>query len=134
MRTLFAAALLAAYAAAAPALAALPPQAYADARDGAADVIVIEVSAVETTGPMSCAVSGNVLRIERGARYSADDAVRISVPCLGHSDAQAHPGPVLYQGTRQLRESRYARAYMNGGALALYQYQILATPDQAPRD
>ncbi|MCR6644364.1 MAG: hypothetical protein NVV62_07545 [Terricaulis sp.] len=134
MRTLFAATLFAACAAATHAFAALPPQVYADAREGAADVIVIEVSNVETTGPMSCAVTGHVLRVERGARYSAHEEVRINVPCLGHSDAQPHPGPAIYQGTQNLRESRYARAYLNGGALALYQFQILTSPDQAPRD
>lgn len=133
MRKLFVASALAACALATQALAALPPQVYADARESAADVIVLEVSNVETTGPLSCAVTGHVLRIERGTRYSAHEEVRISLPCYGHSDAQPHPGPAIYQGTRQLRESRYARAYLNGGALALYQYQILASPDDAPR-
>ncbi|HRO02778.1 MAG TPA: hypothetical protein PLS69_04160 [Terricaulis sp.] len=128
MRKLLAAAALAAFAT--PALAALPPYVYEEARNEAADVIVIEVTRVDTLGPSSCAINGHVLRVERGSTYTPHQSVRITAPCYGHQRVELPVGPVIYQETRRLRESRYGRAYLNGGALARYQYQVLDAPDQ----
>lgn len=129
MRKLFAAAVLA-FSLAPPALAALPPYVYEEARNEAADVIVIEVTRVDAIGPTSCAINGHVLRVERGGAYTPHQSVRITAPCYGHQRVELPVGPVIYQETRRLRESRYGRAYLNGGALARYQYQVLTSPDQ----
>lgn len=112
---------------AAPAFAALPPQAYANARDNAPNVIVIDVASVEFTSATSCTVRGSVNAVERGDQYEAGGAVEIIVPCRGHVQAPIMVGAVVWQNSATLQASTRGRAYLDtNGALALYQYEILA--------
>lgn len=110
------------------AYAALPPQYYDQARDEAADVVVIQVRGVAFTSASSCAVEGEVRAIERGETYALGDVIVINMPCLGHAAFDPPVGSVRWQSSDQLRASRWGRAYLNGGELALYQYYALSEP------
>jgi hypothetical protein len=128
MRVLF---LLAAIFAAVPAFAALPPQYYEEARANAESVLVVRIERTAglafRRGYGDCHVFGVVEAVERGSRYSAGDAVRISVPCR-RPNAQIPASGVQYEEVAELRRSRWGRAWLNvNGELALYQYDILAS-------
>lgn len=111
---------------ASPAFAALPPQAYANARANAPNVIVIDVASVELTSATSCTVRGSVNTVERGEKYEAGGEVEIVVPCRGHVQAPVMVGAVVWQNSATLQASTRGRAYLDdAGALALYQYEIL---------
>lgn len=113
--------------------AMLPPHYYDQARRDAPNAVMIEVERVETLGPLSCAVHGRVLRMERGRLYRRNDAVRIEMPCIGHEPANPPAGGAIYQDTAQLRASRYGRAYLNDqGELMLSQYQIMDRANAPP--
>ncbi|MDZ4690717.1 hypothetical protein [Terricaulis sp.] len=123
----FALAAIAAALTASPAFALLPPQAYANARANAANVIIINVEAVEFTSAMSCTVRGTVGAVERGAKYEGGAAVELTVPCRGHVMSPVMTGAVIFQNSQALQASTRGRAYLDdAGALALYQYEILA--------
>jgi len=117
---------------AAPAFAALPPQYYQQARDNAADVVVIDVREVGSPpaqGYGDCAVSGTVAAVERGETYAVGDEITLAVPCM-LPDARVPIGGVQWKGVEALRAAPAGRAFLNNGALALYQYEILAAaPD-----
>jgi len=122
----FALAALAAALTASPAVALLPPQAYADARANAPNVIVIDVAAVEFTSAMSCTVRGSVSTVERGEKYEAGGEVELVVPCRGHVMTPVMTGAVIFQNSETLQASTRGRAYLDeNGALARYQYEIL---------
>ncbi len=112
-----------------PAFAALPPQYYEQARRDAADVVVIEVREVAppplAPGFGACTVSGRVIGVLRGEAYQQGADIQIDVPCM-HQGARVPIGGVLYKPFETLRESPYGRAYLNDGALALYQYEMLS--------
>lgn len=114
---------------AAPALAALPPQYYEQARRDATDIIVIEVSEVgqpPLTGYGDCTVRGRVIGVLRGQRYQRGYSATLQVPCA-HAAARTPIGGVLYQVWEQLRTYPYGRAYLDAsGALALSQYEPLS--------
>jgi|GEM_PF-3443865 len=127
-KAIFTLAMLAALATAMPASALLPPQAYANARANAPNVIVIDVGSVEFAGESSCRVLGHVSSVERGTRYEVGASVELNVPCRGHValSGPPMPGPTLYQNSVALQASQHGRAYLDeNGALALYQYEIL---------
>lgn len=128
MRALF---LLAAIFVTVPAFAALPPQYYEEARANAESVLVVRVERTAGLAFMrgygDCRVSGVVEAVERGSRYSAGDAVTISLPCR-RQNAQIPASGVQYEDVSELRRSRWGRAWLNAnGELALYQYDILAS-------
>ncbi|GGC62514.1 hypothetical protein [Chelatococcus reniformis] len=115
-----------------PAAAMLPPRFYEQARQNAVDVVVIRVAQVgappEPTGFGPCAVTGTVLRVERGTAHRAGERIVLQVPCA-RLGARAPIGPVLYQPIARLRAGRYARAYLDAhGLLTLSQYRILRRP------
>ena len=114
--------------AATPALAALPPQYYEQARREAGDVVVLEMESVDeppqTTGYGACAVHGRVIGVERGTSYELGAPISIDVPCRFRA-ARSPIGGVLYHDFETLREAPYGRAYLNGGVLALSQYELL---------
>lgn len=114
---------------AAPAFAALPPQYYEQARRDAADIVVIEVREVapppSTQGFGACTVTGRVIGVLRGATYQQGAEIQIDVPCM-HQGARVPIGGVLYKPFEALRQAPYGRAYLNDGALALYQYEMLS--------
>ena len=129
---------LAAALAASPASALLPPQAYANARANAPNVIVIDVASVEFASATSCIVRGSVGAVERGDKYEAGGSVELTVPCRGHVATPVMTGAVIFQNSQTLQASARGRAYLDdAGALALYQYEILpaaaAQPDAAGR-
>jgi hypothetical protein len=113
---------------AAPASAALAPQYYQAARDEAADVVVIDVRDVDAPPPWvghgECVVEGVVAAVERGAAYTVGQAIKVTVPCM-RSGRDIPAGAVQWKRIADLRAARAGRAFLNGGALALYQYDIL---------
>ena len=113
----------------APAMAALPPQHYEEARRTADTVVVIEVDHVSqppmTQGFGECAVQGRVIGVERGAQYRVGAPIRLAVPCR-FAAAPTPVGAVLYREFEVLQRARYGRAYLDAsGRLALSQYDIL---------
>jgi len=109
------------------AAALLPPQAYAEARANAANVVVIDVDGVEFVSDSLCAVSGRVAQVERGEKYEAGAEVRIDTPCRGHVAVMPMPGPVIYQDSAALQASTRGRAYLDAeGRLARWKYEIIA--------
>jgi hypothetical protein len=114
---------------AAPALAALPPQYYDQARRDATDVIVIEVAEVgqpPVTGYGNCTIRGRVIGVLRGHRYQRGYSAVIQVPCR-YERSQTLVGGILYQTFEQLRTYPYGRAYLDAsGQLALSQYEPLS--------
>ena len=117
----------------APALAMMPPYVYAEARDNAVSVLVFEVNQVlPPPGNMgNCVVEGTVLTVERGTAYSAGDAIKLSVNCLGEYTEDVPVGGTIWQDTEELAESKFGRAYLDGaGGVVLDQYEQLESPDQ----
>lgn len=113
--------------------AALAPQYYQQARDNAADVVVIavsDVSALPADGYGTCTVTGEVAAVERGATYSVGQEISIAVPCM-RPRANVPAGPAVWQRYEALRTPHHARAYLNRGALALSQYEIIAADAHA---
>lgn len=109
-----------------PALAALAPQYYEQARQNAPNVIVFDV--VKVTPPDApsgdCLVEGKVIRSERGDRYAAGDAVKIEVPCM-KPRAPVKSGPTVWQDMDALVRSAHGKAWLdNDGNLVLDQYEL----------
>lgn len=123
---------LALLASATSAHAALAPQYYQQAREEAADVVVIDVrdvGAPPAIGYGECSVSGVVASVERGETYAVGQDITIAVPCR-RPDAPMMVGAVQWKSVEALSAAPAGRAFLNGGALALYQYDILsAAPD-----
>ena len=123
---------LALVASATTAHAALPPQYYQQAREEAADVVVIDVrdvGAPPEIGYGECAVSGLVASVERGETYAVGQDITIAVPCR-LPNARMMVGAVQWKSFEALSAAPAGRAFLNDGALALYQYEILAeAPD-----
>lgn len=110
-----------------PAFAALAPEYYQRARDEAADVVVIsvtDVSAPPERGYGDCNVTGQVAAVERGETYTVGQDITISVSC-SLPNARVPIGGVLWKGYEALRAAPAGRAYLNNGAVALSQYEIL---------
>lgn len=104
----------------------LAPGAYKDARASAANVVVIEVARVEALGPLSCAVHGRVLKVERGRKYKKGALIVIEAPAIGQAPARPPIGGAIFQDFAALSASRFGRAYLSDeGALMLSQYQII---------
>ncbi|HRO02779.1 MAG TPA: hypothetical protein PLS69_04165, partial [Terricaulis sp.] len=104
----------------------LPPGACKDARASAANVVVIEVARVEALSPLSCAVHGRVLKVERGRKYKKGALIIIETPAIGQEPALAPIGGAIFQDFAALSASRYGRAYLSDeGALMLSQYEII---------
>jgi len=104
----------------------LPPGAYKDARASAPNVVVIEVARVEALGPLSCAVHGRVLQVERGRKYKKGAPIVIEAPAIGQAPARAPIGGAIFQDFAALSASRFGRAYLSDeGALMRSQYQII---------
>lgn len=107
--------------------AALAPQYYQNARDTAANVVVLKITRV--TPPQSdqgeCKVAGKVRQIERGTLYKARQAIVVQVPCMTPG-ALVPTGPTIWQWTTELKRGAQARAWINAdGSLAQDQFQIL---------
>jgi len=127
MRALVLAAL--AFAVASPAVAALPPEYYDEARETAAHVVLFEITSVKGLpagkGYGQCQVTGKVKTVERGRHYRAGGPIQVSVPCM-KPNASIPAGGTLWQSQAALKPGKSARAWMNQpGALALYQFEIL---------
>ena len=111
-----------------PAFAALPPIYYQQARTNAADVVVINVSEVgqpPEIGYGDCPVKGTIAVVERGTTYAVGDAITITVPCR-LPNAPIMVGGVQWKSFESLSAAPAGRAFLNDGALALYQYDVLA--------
>lgn len=125
MRRLLAALVLAA-ATATPALAALAPQYYQQARDNAPNVIVFDVVDVTTPDEAAgdCLVAAKVIRAERGTQYKAGEELVLVVPCR-KPDAPVKSGPTVWQDMDALVRSAHGKAYLGeDGALVLDQYEL----------
>lgn len=112
-----------------PAIAALAPEYYEEARANAASVVVIDIERVRTpplwraTG--DCVVEGRVAAVERGALHAVGDAISVRVPCR-RPNADIPAGGVQWEEMGALKRSERGRAWLTpDGALALYQYEIV---------
>lgn len=109
-----------------PAIAALAPQYYEQARANAPNVIVFDVLTVTPPAGESgdCKVAGRVIRAERGDRYAQGDAVEILVPCMTPR-ASVKSGPTVWQQMDALVRSAHGKAWLDDqGYLVLDQYEL----------
>lgn len=109
-----------------PAMAALAPQYYQQARDNAPNVIVFDVVDVTTPDEAAgdCLVTAKVIRAERGDQYKAGDKLVIAVPCRA-ANATVRSGPTVWQDRDALVRSAHGKAYLGeDGTLVLDQYQL----------
>lgn len=106
--------------------AALAPEYYQRAREQAADVVVIDVAHVDPPARPAgdCQVLGAVRSVERGTTYRVGQEIEITVPCMRPS-AEIPSGPVIWQDLTTLSRAPAGRAFLNNGALVLYQYEVL---------
>jgi hypothetical protein len=109
--------------------AMMPPYVYEEARNEAADVVVIAVQNViapETYGV--CEVQGIVHAVERGTRYAEGEPITLKVDCLRSGAAADVPvGGTIWQDVEALTQSRFGRAYLNeDGTIVLSQYEQLS--------
>lgn len=107
--------------------AALPPEAYDEARREAPNLIVFDVLRVKTPVLRSfgrCRVEGRVIRSERGALYATGDRFRLDVPCM-KPGARVPTGATMWQDMAALKRSAHGRAYLDArGKLAMGQYDL----------
>lgn len=113
-----------------PAAAVMAPEYYDQARDEAANVIVIAVHEVEKAigGIGWCTVHGIVDAVERGDLYQVGEKVAIDVECLDPSvdSAQIPVGGTLWQDMETLAKSHRGRAFLDySGYIVLSQYEVL---------
>lgn len=122
--------------AAGPAQAALPPQAYLEARREAALHLQLKVRKV-TSRPaeQACQVEGRVLRVYRGeARPGA--RITIAAPCR-FPGAAPMPGPVLWFQPGDLRKDQVLEGFFDGPAdrpaIARSQLLVVSGESAEPR-
>lgn len=138
MRTALTAATLLLLASAAEAV--MPPEVYQKARADApfhVQVAISDVALPEAT-PSSCIVSGEVVRIFRGAAgaIAVGDKIEFPISCSRKGD-RVPIGGVLWTNADALADARFVEAYLIGSKpsfdVALYQSQIIAAPSETPQ-
>lgn len=115
---------------ASPALALLPPIYYEQARNTAANVVVLKVTSVREPDAAygTCTVRGTVRQAERGTLYGVGARIKVEVPC---AKAGSRPpiGGTIYAAPAALRKAPFGRAYLDAaGGLVQSQYQMLERP------
>ena len=116
--------------------AVLPPQAYLDARRGAALHLQLKVQRV-TLRPAdeACRVEGRIVKVFRGDAHSGT-RIAIDAPCRFPGVAPM-PGPVLWFQPGDLRKGQVLEGFLNGSAdrpsIARSQLFVVSGESSGPR-
>jgi hypothetical protein len=121
--------------AAGAAFAALPPEAYAQARVEAPHHVQMRIERVGGLpwyldhGP--CEVRGEVIRVFKGD-IAEGDQLTLKIDCA-KPRARLPDGPALWTSWRALDEARFVEAYLDGDkAVASWQTVLLDEPSEEP--
>ena len=118
--------------------AALPPEAYLEARETAPNHVQLRMSVIKGPGFLksygSCAVRAEVITVFRGG-FRPGDEVTVLVDCA-RANAEPPPGPQLWLPRDQLRKNGHLEAFLSDDAkpeVLRWQAFVINGPSPAPR-
>jgi hypothetical protein len=120
--------------------ALMAPEYYQKARADAAYHVQIDITKVEAprTGPGTCAVDGQVLRIFKDAtgKLAKDQIIGFTVACHRKGD-KVPIGGTLWLDTDALEKADYMEVYLNDAAegfdVALWNYKLIPKLSDTPQ-